>query len=205
MELLQWRILGKGAFQYKPDISPVTELSLWRKMRSCNDLNFMIRIPIPGYTAFIFEMGHRCLKGWAALNFMAIYCLLDSFTFTPKSVLKFKSPGPWFNIKMSSYQYRKSHCGDKTILRPSYLHNGITYTGKTSLYWIRPLKSLKHVQFCIQPCACWWPRIQLGARASAVSVMTKFGSCMYQYLKGWDLICRKKINSLRQSDAYMHW
>ena len=23
-------------------------------------------------------------------------------------------PGGWFNIKMSSYQYRKSHCGDKT-------------------------------------------------------------------------------------------
>ena len=39
-------------------------------------------------------------------------------------------PGLWFNIKMSSYQYRKSHCGDKTILRPSYLHNGISYTGK---------------------------------------------------------------------------
>ena len=38
---------------------------------------------------------------------------------------------------MSSYQYRKSHCGDKTILRPSYLHNGISYTGKTiSSYWI---------------------------------------------------------------------
>ena len=37
----------------------------------------------------------------------------------------------------ASYQYRKSHCGDKTILRPSYLHNGISYTGKTiSLYWI---------------------------------------------------------------------
>ena len=49
-------------------------------------------------------------------------------------------PGPWFNIKMSSYQYRKSHCGDKTILRPSYLHNGISYTCKmTSLYWIRAL------------------------------------------------------------------
>ena len=39
---------------------------------------------------------------------------------------------------MSFYQYRKSHCGDKTILRPSYLHNGISYTGKTtSLHWIR--------------------------------------------------------------------
>ena len=50
------------------------------------------------------------------------------------------SAGPRFNIKMTSYQYRKSHCGDKTILRPSYLHNGISYTGKTtSLYWIRAL------------------------------------------------------------------
>ena len=49
-------------------------------------------------------------------------------------------PGGRFNKKMSSYQYRKSHCGDKTILRPSYLHNGISYTGKTaSLYWIRAL------------------------------------------------------------------
>ena len=39
---------------------------------------------------------------------------------------------------MPSYQYRKPHCGDKTILRPSYLHNGVSYTGKmASLYWIR--------------------------------------------------------------------
>ena len=51
-----------------------------------------------------------------------------------------KGPGPWFNIKMSSYQYRKSHCGDKTVVRSSYLHNGISYTGKmTSLYWIGAL------------------------------------------------------------------
>ena len=50
------------------------------------------------------------------------------------------SPGPWFNIKITSYQYRKSHCGDKMILQPSNLHNGISYTGKmTSLYWIRAL------------------------------------------------------------------
>ena len=45
--------------------------------------------------------------------------------------------GGWFNIMMPSYRYRKSLCGDKTILRPSYLHNGISYTGKmASLYWI---------------------------------------------------------------------
>ena len=51
----------------------------------------------------------------------------------------FREPdGRWFNIKMTSYQYRKSYCGDKTILRPSYLHNGISYTDKmTSLYGIK--------------------------------------------------------------------
>ena len=42
----------------------------------------------------------------------------------------FWTPGGWFNIKMLSYQYRKSHCGDKTILRPSHLHNGPWIPGK---------------------------------------------------------------------------
>ena len=48
--------------------------------------------------------------------------------------------GGGFNIKMPSYQFRKSHCEDKTFWRPSYLHNGNSYTGKTAyLYWIRVL------------------------------------------------------------------
>ena len=48
--------------------------------------------------------------------------------------------GPWFNIKMPSYQYRKPNCGDKTVVRSSYLHNGISYTGKmASFNWISPL------------------------------------------------------------------
>ena len=43
---------------------------------------------------------------------------------------------------MSSYQYRKSHRWDKTVVRSSYLHNGIFYTGKmSSLYWTRALVS----------------------------------------------------------------
>ena len=47
---------------------------------------------------------------------------------------------PQFNIKMSSYRYRKSHCGDKTVVRLFYLHIGISYTGKaTCLYWIGAL------------------------------------------------------------------
>ena len=34
------------------------------------------------------------------------------------AIYAFQEPGPWFNIKMSSYQYRKSHCGDKIVLSP---------------------------------------------------------------------------------------
>ena len=46
----------------------------------------------------------------------------------------------WFNIKMPSCQYRKFHCGNKTILWPSYLHKGVSYTAKmASLYWIKSL------------------------------------------------------------------
>ena len=60
-----------------------------------------------------------------------------------------KSPGPWFNIKMSSYQHRKSHCGDKTVVRSSYLHNGISYTGKvSSSYWIGAQNWLVTFQQC---------------------------------------------------------
>ena len=52
-------------------------------------------------------------------------------------------PGPWFNIKMASYLYRKSHCGDKMVVRSSYLHIWIAYTGKmSSLYWIEALGSI---------------------------------------------------------------
>ena len=75
------------------------------------------------------------------------------------SILCIYTPGPRFNIKMTSYQYRKSHCGDKTIRRPSYLHNGISYTGKmTSLYWIRsqlPLPNEGIPGFMILFIWCW--------------------------------------------------
>ena len=52
-----------------------------------------------------------------------------------KVLAMFRCPGDWFNIKMPVYQYRETYCRDKTILRPSYNHNGISYTGETSLYW----------------------------------------------------------------------
>ena len=47
---------------------------------------------------------------------------------------------PWFNVDMSSYRYRKSHCRAKAVVIWSYLHNGIFYCGKIeSLCWIVPL------------------------------------------------------------------
>ena len=52
------------------------------------------------------------------------------------------------SMMMTSYQYMKSHCGDKTILRPYYLHNGISYTGKmTSFYWIGAMIFIQHWNF----------------------------------------------------------
>ena len=44
-------------------------------------------------------------------------------------------------LKLTFLQkYRKSHCGDNTDIRSSYLPNGNSYSGKiSSLYWISPL------------------------------------------------------------------
>ena len=45
---------------------------------------------------------------------------------SPKSGFKqFRHPGPRCNNKIPSYQYRKCHCGDKTVLSPQW----------DSLYW----------------------------------------------------------------------
>ena len=68
----------------------------------------------------------------AQINGDSILCVM-AYTFRAPWI----TSGPRFNIKMTSYHYSKSHCGDKMILRPSYLHNGISFTDKmTSLYLI---------------------------------------------------------------------
>ena len=52
-----------------------------------------------------------------------------------------KQPGPWFNIKMLTCPYRKSHS--------SVIHNGNSYTGKTaSLHWFS-LKSKSLSELCV--------------------------------------------------------
>ena len=51
----------------------------------------------------------------------------NDWSLTWLSLWAFKRQTPQFNIKISSYQYMKSHCGDKTVVRSSYLHNVILY------------------------------------------------------------------------------
>ena len=66
---------------------------------------------------------------WLSIDVILFIFITDIFSLQCSRAL--------IQYKMSSYQYRKSHCEDKTILRLSYLHNGISFTGKmTSLYWI---------------------------------------------------------------------
>ena len=75
--------------------------------------------------------------GSKAMCFMYIYqCywwLIRSHR-TGLNVNTYKGPGGWFNIEMPPYQYRKSFCGDKTILRLSYLHNGLPILVRWHLY-----------------------------------------------------------------------
>ena len=79
---------------------------------------------------------------WPLLRLISWYPIFKSITATH---LRGR-----FNIKMPSYQYMKSHCGDKTVVRSSYLHNGISYTGKTaSLYWIRGQESEDFTWRCL--------------------------------------------------------
>ena len=89
--------------------------------------------------------------------------------------------GPWLNIKMSSYQCKKSHCGDKTILWLSYLHNGIFYTGKmTSLYWISPLFDA----WCCQAASklsLWWPHVALSLNELTHCGLGDFNEILDEY------------------------
>ena len=79
-----------------------------------------------------------CPVIWFVLKYTSLWSLLTLPGHWFKIMAKCCT-GPWFNIKMSSHQYRKFHCGDKTVVRSSYLHHGISYTGKmTSLYWFVP-------------------------------------------------------------------
>ena len=104
-------------------------------------------------------------------------------------------PGPWFNIKMLPYQYRKSHCGDKTVVRSSYLHNGLSYTGKTtSLYWIRAL-GLYSLSERTPANHMIWPREALKPRDSGLDLCR--GVCEMSQWYGYYIIQSRGFETLR--------
>ena len=83
---------------------------------------------------------HTCLHwsqginqcDWTLLNFLGIFMKTFIHWWWGCS-----PPGPWCNIIMSCYKYRKSHSGGKMVVNSSYIHSGISYTDKMwSLYWI---------------------------------------------------------------------
>ena len=118
--------------------------------------------------------------------------------------IKFFETGGWINIKMSSYQYRKFHSGDKTILRPSYLHNGISYMGKmTSLYWIRALVLL------LRELALWmWPVDVTWVHSLSVVSVSSLGQWertlrnVTSSLIGWDCFHLIWDNRLKTDPGY---
>ena len=88
-----------------------------------------------------------CLFKYLLRTFYSPNCLLTHSV----SVLPRLYSLSWFDIKMISYQYRKSDCGDKTAVRSSYLHDGIFYTGKmASLYWFGP-QTICESYRCVNP------------------------------------------------------
>ena len=66
-----------------------------------------------------------------------------------------QTTGGWFDIKMPSCQYRNSLCAD-TDIRPSYLHDGISYTGKITCFFLNGHQSTlwaadDHSHWCSGP------------------------------------------------------
>ena len=111
--------------------------------------------------------GHSCGKVWR----IQLLRLIDW-------IHVYDSPGPWFNIKMPSYQNRKPHCGDKTILRQSYLHYGISHTGKmASFYWTSHLVVI-HYWLSRSYLSDTWYKIYV---TYAIEKQNNSSSCMSQW------------------------
>ena len=121
-----------------------------------------IWISLPSLAVNLINQGHLSCEEWYEIQIFNMFSL--------------KKSGLWFNIKMLSYQYRKSHCGDKTVVRSSYLHNGISYTGKTtSLYWIRA--QLHRVKKCLwieMICNSLFHWLWLGLAWSPIYIANKY-------------------------------
>ena len=109
-----------------------------QKVFPCHDV-YMMRLTVPGCRQTLLCV----LRSWEEPISETWNMRSHVMSCIGTNTKKARDSGGRFNIKMSYYQYRKSHCGDKMVVRSSCLHNGISYTGKmTSLYWIRALEAI---------------------------------------------------------------
>ena len=111
-------------------------------------------------------------------------------------IMAWHSAVGWFHLKTTSYQYRKSHCGDKTILWSSYLHNGISYTGKmTSLYWIGA-QVTKLVPEPMMGLVYWGTNVDLASMSQRLVNLFFFDG---------NNICLYSVNVMKQTIWNVNW
>ena len=99
------------------------------KMLILNRMNFECGNFSDGFTCFKYN-------GLSIVDYTTAVC---SVLLYMKYFSGLEKQGP-DSIWRCHHHYRKPHCGDKAVVRSSYLHNGISYTDKmTSLYQTNPL------------------------------------------------------------------
>ena len=119
---------------------------------------------------------HICVSRPQWVNWVAVALRLRGES---RTVSQERQPGPWFNINVQSFQYRRSHCGDKTI-RSSYLHNGISITGKMALlYWANPKVTFPIVYHAISEFILHWSMI--------LNIISFFFTVLGARSEGWTL------------------
>ena len=105
------------------------------------------------------------------------FCQVENFAYGEINKQSFSNPHPWTiwtkwtHIEVPSYQYRKSHCGDKTAVRSSYLHNGISCSSKVtrihlyieSAHWSHIFKTLwvPNQELLLKTCLKIWTHLSL--------------------------------------------
>lgn len=82
--------------------------------------------------------------------------------------------GALFNIKMTSYWYRTSYCGYKTILQPSYHHNGTSlWCRYQGLLWRKDTHPIVFLFFAnsynIWTIVLCWPFVKVYQNALEIS------------------------------------
>ena len=78
-----------------------------------------IMLPFPRFTAWNVYSQCEFAWQWRHISFITSNIAGNSPVrsgWQQKEIPKLCLTGGWINMKMSSYQYRKSHCGDKTIV-----------------------------------------------------------------------------------------